>query len=583
MAALDWLIIIGCFAISLAIGTFFTRRGSRGITEYFISGRNLPWWVLALSSVATYTDAGLAPAVTMWVYEGGLLGNGVWWIPYTIWMPLAAVLWSKYWRRLRTITTAELIEIRYGGRSAEIYRGIYAFFLSFGFITVLMGYVSGWLSAALKPVLGWTPLELIVFAGLITLIYTTLSGLYGVAYTDVFQFFIFLLGNIIFIPVLLSKVGGMGSVYSGIQALRGSETSEFFKVALPAGNLTSLTILAFSVQGLFFAASPTGGEGFTAQRFMAAKNEFHAQVGQLFNTVFTLIIRVIPFLFLGLIAASVFAPGSISEPGEVWAALVSRFSPPVLKGLIVAGILSAYMSTISTEMNWGASYIVHDLYSRFIRPGASPEHYVLVGRIASVLIFLMSLFVAYYFVQGMKAWFLFINSVVFAFILPLSWLRFFWWRLNIYGEASALILGLPLGYLIWFPFGFSNEAAHPFWQGFLLLFGTGFLTAVTVSLLTPPESSSTLLNFYKKCRPPGVWGPISAELSIREKIKVKKETLNDLLDCGLGIIFCAATILSIISILGKHYNIFAWSLMITAVSTIFFFKRWTQKGIFRNL
>ncbi|MDQ7052656.1 MAG: hypothetical protein Q9P14_07135 [candidate division KSB1 bacterium] len=441
MNGLDWSLVALYTLIAVFIGLYYRKFAGKNIEEYFIKGRKLSWWLMGVSAVATYTDAGLAPAVTMWVFQGGLLGNAVWWIPYVVWMPLAAVLWSKFWRRLRTITTAEMLEVRYSGRAAEIYRGIYAFFMSFGFVVMLMGYVSGWLSAALQPILGWDPGVLILVSGLVTVFYTSLAGQYGVVYGDLFQFIVFLAGNIIFVPIVVSAVGGMDAVYSGIQLMRGDAAADFFNVIPPTPTLTGLTILAFIIQGMFFAASPTGGEGFTAQRFMAAKNEFHAQVGQLFNALLTLIVRVLPFIFLGMVGAAVFAPDAIAEPGEIWARLVALYSPHGLKGLLVAGIFAGYMSTISTEMNWGASYVVNDLYKRFLKKDAPQRHYVFISRLASIVLFGLSMLVAYYLVKGMQAWFLFINSVVFAFMLPLGWLRFFWWRLNIYGEAAALIIG----------------------------------------------------------------------------------------------------------------------------------------------
>ena len=545
----------------LVVGLYFMRRASRSLADYFVSGRDLPWWVIALSAVATYTDAGLAPAVTMLTYQGGLLGNAVWWIPYVIWMPLGAVLWSKYWRRLGTVTSAELLNIRYSGKVAHFYRGIYAVFMSFGFIVVLMGYVSGWLGAALGPILGWEPLSLILFSAVVTAAYTVASGLSGVAYTDAYQFGIFLIGNIILVPIVLFAAGGMEHVYQTIELTRGAtEAESFFRVLPPVKGLDVLTVFAFAVQGLFFAASPTGGEGFTAQRFMAARNEFHAQVGQLFNALLTLIVRVVPFLFLGVIAAALYAPGSVAEPGEIWARMVRSYAPVGLLGLLVAGIFAAYMSTVSTLMNWGASYIVNDFYKPFVRKNESERHYVWVGRIGSVVIFALSLFVAYYFVEGFRAWFLFINSVVFAFILPLSWLRFFWWRLNIYGEAAALIIGLPLSYIVWFPLGFSDEKAHPFWQGFLLLFGLGFLTIIVVTYLTRPERIETLRAFYARCRPPGFWGPVVKDFDPAVRSEIRRETLTDVFDCFLGVLFCTAAILAVISPLGRHWTIFALAL-----------------------
>jgi SSS family transporter len=578
-------VVVGLyFLFMLVVGLYFMRRASRSLADYFVSGRDLPWWVIALSAVATYTDAGLAPAVTMLTYQGGLLGNAVWWIPYVIWMPLGAVLWSKYWRRLGTVTSAELLNIRYSGRFAHAYRGIYAVFMSFGFIVVLMGYVSGWLGAALGPILGWEPLSLILFSAIVTAAYTVASGLSGVAYTDAYQFGIFLAGNIILVPIVLIAAGGMEHVYQTIELTRGAaEAESFFRVLPPVKGLDALTIFAFIVQGLFFAASPTGGEGFTAQRFMAARNEFHAQVGQLFNALLTLIVRVVPFLFLGVIAAALYAPGSIAEPGEIWARLVRTYAPVGLLGLLVAGIFAAYMSTISTLMNWGASYIVNDFYKPFVRPAKSERHYVWVGRIGSVVIFSLSLLVAYYFVEGLRAWFLFINSVVFAFILPLSWLRFFWWRLNIYGEAAALIIGLPLSYIVWFPLGFSNEQAHPFWQGFLLLFGLGFATIIAVTYLTRPERIETLRKFYDRCRPPGFWGPVVKDFEPQLRSEIRQETVTDVIDCLLGVVFCTSAIVVVISPLGRHWEMFAAALAVCLISGGLFIVRWSRRGVFRSL
>ena len=584
MRSLDWVVVALYFLFMLVVGLYFMRRASRSMADYFVSGRDLPWWVIALSAVATYTDAGLAPAVTMLTYQGGLLGNAVWWIPYVVWMPLGAVLWSKYWRRLGTVTSAELLNVRYSGRVAYWYRGVYAIFMSFGFIVVLMGYVSGWLGAALGPILGWEPISLILFSAFVTAAYTVASGLSGVAYTDAYQFGIFLIGNIILVPIVLSGAGGLDHVYQTIETTRAAAGSEsFFRVIPPAQGLGGLTVLAFVVQGLFFAASPTGGEGFTAQRFMAARNEFHAQVGQLFNAILTLIVRVVPFLFLGMIAAALYAPGSVAEPGEIWARIVHAYAPVGLLGLLVAGIFAAYMSTVSTLMNWGASYVVNDFYKPFVRTNESERHYVWVGRLGSILIFSLSLFVAYFFVEGLRAWFLFINSVVFAFILPLSWLRFFWWRLNIYGEAAALIVGLPLSYVVWFPLGFSNDQAHPFWQGFLLLFVSGFVTIVLVTFLTPPERIETLREFYRRCRPPGFWGPVVREFGNAEREQIRKETRTDVIDCVLGIVFCTAAIEVVISMLGRHWLLMFVFLVAALLGGGLFITRWARRGVFRAL
>jgi hypothetical protein len=223
------------------------------------------------------------------------------------------------------------------------------------------------------------------------------------------------------------------------------------------------------------------------------------------------------------------------------------------------------------------------LYQPFIRRDERERLYVWVGRIGSAVIFALSLVVAYYFVQGLRSWFLFINSVVFAFILPLSWLRFFWWRLNIYGEAAALIIGLPLSYLVWFPLGFSNEEAHPFWQGFLMLFGLGLVVIVAVTYLTPPERIETLREFYARCRPPGWWGPVLKEFSPEARRAIREETVTDVLDCLLGVACCAASILAVISPLGRHWTVFAVALVAALLSGGLFMARWARRGVFRAL
>ncbi|MFA5031951.1 MAG: sodium:solute symporter [bacterium] len=576
MAFIDWGIVVVYSIGMLWLGYYFSKRSSKSMESYFTADRSLSWWVLAFSAVATYSCAGAAPAFTMLVYNSGLLGNWWWWLPWVIWMPIVAVFWSKFWRRLNVVTTAELIEVRYSGKTASVFRGIYGVFMSFGWAIVLMGYVTGWLGKAVCPIIGCTELQLIIFSGIIVLIYTTVGGLLGVAYTDVVQFGIFMVGNIVLIPIILHSAGGFNAVYDKVLALRGPG---FFQAMPPGGDLVGMTLVALVIQGLFFAASPSGGEGFTAQRFMAAKNEFHAQLGQIFNAVLSLVVRVVPFLFLGIIGAALYAPGTV-DPALIWGLLVSKYSFVGLTGLIVVAELSAYMSTISTEMNWGASYMINDMYRRFIKKDATERHYVMASKICTVIMLILSLLVAHYLVKGMMAWFLFINSVMVAFILPLAWMRFFWWRLNIYGEASAIIAGIPLGYLIWFPWGFSEK---PFWQGFLLLFVAGWLVILIVTLLTKPEKKETLINFYKRCQPPGLWGPITKEFSLEERTRIKKETSNDLIDCFLGILLCGGATVIMTSLFGKHWVLLGVSTLVSAVAIILFINRWRKKGVFKGL
>jgi Na+/proline symporter len=592
MTKIDWAIVVAYCLGMLGLGLYFARRASKSVDNYFVAGRTLPWWVIGFSTVANYSCAGAAPAFTMLVFLGGMLGSRVWlgnvdwWIPYAIWMPLVAVIWSKLWRRLRVITTAEFIEQRYGGKPAGVVRGIYALVMSLGWAVVLNGWVIGWLPQALCPILGWSKDMVILSALGIVLIYCTLSGLFGAAYGDVYQFLVFMIGNIILIPVILSKMGGLSTVYQQVEQTRGIE---FFNMLPPEG--IGLTLFALVIQGMFFAAAPSGGEGYTAQLFMSAKNEYHAQVGQLFASVMSLVVRVIPFMFLGIIAAALYKLPSDTHTAEtvlgptLWGNLVARFSVPGLTGIIVAAELAAFLSTIDTQMNWGGSYLVNDVYKRFIKREATPKHYVWMSRLASIIVLVLGVLVAYFLVTAMNTWFMFINNIIIAFILPLSWLRFFWWRLNVYGEGAAIVLGIPLGTLIWFPLGGYglNFAAKPFWQGFLMLFVAGWVTILLVTLLTRPENIEVLKRFYQKCRPPGFWGPITRDLTNEERNSLRQENRRDIFDAILGVIFCLSTIWTMTSLFGRHWNQALGLIVVILLSGGLFAYRWSKRGIFKGL
>lgn len=576
MKPLDWLVVAAYALVALAIGVYFTRRSSHGIEGYFMGGRSLPWWVIGFSAVATFTSAGSASAFTMLVYTDGLLGNWWWWIPWLIWMPLVAVIWSKFWRRLKIVSTAEFVEVRYGGKAASIFRSVAAVYFSFGWAVLLMGYVSGWLSYSIGPILGWRPIHVILFAAGLTVVYTMLGGLLGAVYSEVFQFLLFVAANVIFIPVVFHHLGGVSHAYA--EATRNFSSS-FFQATPPGGEFTWPTIFALAVQGLFFAASPTAGEGMTAQKFMAARNEFHAQVGQLFNAILSLVFRVIPFLFLGIAAAALYPHGAM-DGERVWGQMVARYAFPGLTGLLVAGELASYQSAISTEMNWGASYLINDLYKRHVKVNASERHYVWVSRLATLLLLGCALLLGYYLVHGMMAWFLFINNVMISFILPLAWLRFFWWRLNIWGEMAALIVGLPLSFIIWFPLGFSHQ---PFWHGFLLIFALGWIVIVTVTLLTPPEKREVLENFYRLCRPPGLWSDIPNILPAEERRQLRQGLRDDIVESVLGMLFCLAGVAATANLFGRHWIAAGIWIAIAAIGFLMFIQRWSRRGVFRSL
>jgi solute:Na+ symporter, SSS family len=446
MGLADWLVVAVLCLVSLLVGLFFTRRaGKEGASGYFTGNRSLPWWAIGLSNTATYQSGN--GAFVMLVLVFGLSGNWLWWASWIIWMPLVAIIWAKMWRRMQIVTTAELITLRYGGKKAVFARKTYAFLL-FCYAVIIISYITGFFVKTVAPLIPLSETQILLLFGGVTALYTIFGGLMGVVFTDVIQFFILFVGNMFFLFLAIPQHGGWQSIAERAQAYRPESLQQFPPTALIPG----LTIAMMAVQGFFFAGSPTAGEGMTAQRFMGAKNERHAMGGQLFNSFLALSLRTVPLIGLGVIALSLFwtedllrqagslPPGFklLRDPAYAWGELISLSRlPGGFVGVLVAAEAAAFMSTLSSLINWGSSFVINDFY-RPSNPKASPQSQVLVSRLTTLCLFIFAALVAVFYVKGMVSWFLFINSVMVIFILPLSWLRFFWWRFNVWGELAAI-------------------------------------------------------------------------------------------------------------------------------------------------
>jgi len=541
MSRPDWLVVFLLCAISLAVGLYFTRRASRtGASGYFIGNRSLPWWAIGLSNTATYQSGN--GGFVMLVLVFGLSGNWLWWAAWVIWMPLVALLWAPMWRRMKIITTAELITLRYGGKPARLARKVYAFLL-FCFAVIIVSYITGFFAKTVAPLMPLRESEILLLFGGVTAIYTIFGGLLGVVFTDVIQFFILFVGNLVFLFLALSQHGGWGAITQRVLLARPQAMQQF----PPTDLIPVMTVVMLVIQGLFFAGSPTAGEGMTAQRFMGAKNERHAMGGQLFNAFLALSLRTIPLIGLGVICLSLFwtkelatqvgaiPPGfkMIADPAYAWGELINTCRLPAgFVGVLVAAEAAAFMSTLSALINWGSSFVINDFY-RELKPTASAKSQVFISRLTTLCLFLLAALVAVFFVEGMVSWFLFINSVMVIFILPLAWFRFFWWRFNVWGELAAIVLGLPLSILFWFGLGFEHK---PFWQSTGLLFGMSLLLLTAIALATPPESEETLVRFYERCRPPGLWKKIRAKARLSPE---PEPSLRHLMASSLlGILAC---------------------------------------------
>ncbi len=556
MSTVDWAVVAVVIGIAVVAGMAVTRLSSRhGAISYFTSDRNLPWWAIAISNTATYQSGNGGFVMLLVVY--GLAANWLWWASWIMWMPLVAIVWAPLWRRMRIITTAELITLRYGGRPATVARRAYAVVCCFGFSVLLIGYITGFFAKTIAPIVQMSELQILLIFGGTTALYTMFGGLMGVVVTEVLHFAIMVAGCTVFMFIAVAQHGGWAEILGRISAVRPEALTQIPPVlaAAPDNSIALLTVLILLLQGVFFAGSPTAGEGSTAQRFMAARNERHAMAGQLFNCFLALSFRILPLIGVGLVALSVFWPASlakqvptppgmiaIDDPVTAWAELVKRCHlPPGLVGLLVAVEVAAYTSTLSALINWGSSFVINDLYRPLV-PRTTVRREIWVSRFTTLVLFVAASGVAILFVKQMVGWFMFINSAMVIFLLPLSFFRFFWWRFNVWGELAAIVLGLPLSIVVWFGLDFQNSAAHPMWQGLGLLFALSFVVLIGVTLLTPAESDETLTRFYARCRPPGLWGRIRARAGVTASATPPIAPL--IANSILGILACLGLVLA---------------------------------------
>lgn len=593
MNLLDWLILVFYCVAILGLAAYFQKRASGGIVDFFAAGRDLPWWVIGFADVAGYTGGG--QGFVMLLFVSGY--SGLWlmaWLSWVIWMPLVAVVWAPMWRRLGVVTSGEFIERRYSGKFAKNYRSIYATYACTVWGLTSIAYGAAWMAATAGPVLGWSGPKVLLIFGTITIVYTLMAGLFAVAYNDVLQFLILMGGNLFFGLLLVSRAGGMHMVLTRVEAMRGAQ----FLAALPSGSsLSTATVIALCLQGLFFAGSPFAGEGWTAQRFMAARDERHAVLGQISNGVLALVVRLIPFIVIALAAAVILPLDTVKVPATMWGDLVKQYAPPGLFGLLLVSSLAGYMAAISSIGNWAASYLVNDIYALRIRPDASQKQLVSVSRFTTGLL-LGAAFIlgALIHPEQLDKWVLFINSSLIVFSLPLAWLKWFWWRTNGIADMVGVLGGFPAGYVVWFGSdavlpralrnaltrlsgvnwdgmipAFSDLSRYPFWMGFGVLFVAGWIVIVGITLLTRPEPMEILTSFYRSARPFGVWGPVACRV-LDEGDRPSRSAAKELGTAGIGIVFYFMLTVALFEVMGGHTATGTVSAAVAVVAGVLFSK-----------
>ena len=522
---LDWVIIFLFFAISLGIGIYVSKSSGKSANEYFLSGRSMPWWLLGLSMVATTFSTDTPNLVTDIVRSNGVSGNWVWWA-FLITGLLTVFVYAKLWRKSNVSTDLEFYELRYGGKPARFLRKFRAIYLGIIFNVITMSAVT---LAAIKIggiMLGLEPWQTVITAGLVTVTFSAIGGFKGVVYTDVILFFVAMGGAIgaAFYLVNLPEVGG-------IEALLSNENVSGKISILPdfsdTNALIALLIIPLAVQwwSSWYPGAEPGGGGYIAQRMFAAKNENHAIGATFFFNIMHYALRPWPWILVALASLVVFpdldsiqqAFPNITEDklgnDLAYPAMLTKL-PTGLLGLVLASLISAYMSTISTQLNWGSSYIVYDFYQTQINPSASQKQLVAVGRISTVLLMVLSTLLALLLQNAMQ---LFNLLLVFGAGTGLIFiLRWFWWRINAWSEITAMVASGLISLTLTIPSIkatlFGLEGIMPSWAEFPFVVAVTTILWLLITFITPSEDESVLRSFYKKTQPGGPgWAKIVAK------------------------------------------------------------------------
>jgi solute:Na+ symporter, SSS family len=524
-STLDWSLVAAYFVVSFSIAAYFYKRAGKNMSEFFLSGRNFPWWLAGTSMVATTFAADTPLAVTELVATEGIAGNWRWWNG-AIGGVLTVFFFAKLWRRSGVMTDVEFVELRYDGQAAAWLRGLKAVY--FGLLMNVI--IIGWVALAMETVLtvlfpgltifgresfsilgfefsaalGWVGLLMMVVA-----IYSLLSGLWGVAVTDMLQFVIAMTGSIVLAVFVLRvpEVGGIAGLREQLPEVTFRMLPTFAETAVDAP-LFALTALAFfayiGVQwwSSWYPGAEPGGGGYVAQRMMSAKDEKNALFATLWFTIAHYCVRPWPWILVAL-AALVLYPG-LEAPREGFVMVMRDVLPSGLLGLLFAAFLAAFMSTISTQLNWGVSYLVNDFWARFVKPGADERHYVLVARVLTFLLAIVGVFVTSQLEAISGAWGIVLTaSAGLGLVLILRW---FWWRVNAWSEIAATVAPIVLTVLALalMPFGYEIPGLlAPFPTNLYAVVAFTTIVWLAVTFLTRPTSEAKLDAFYRRVYPGG--------------------------------------------------------------------------------
>lgn len=544
LAALDYIIIFCFFALTLGVGILVSKSSQKSSTSYFLSNRNMPWWLLGFSMVATTFAADTPLFVADIVRKDGVSSNWMWWT-FLLTGMLTVFVYARLWRKSEVKTDIEFYELRYSGKTAQFLRGFRALYLGVVFNVLVMSAV---MLAAIKIggiMLGLKPWEVIAYAGTITLIFSAIGGFKGVVYTDFILFITAMIGAITaaYYAVTLPQVGGLANLLQHENVINKlSILPDFSNTEL----IITLLIIPLAVQwwSAWYPGAEPGGGGYIAQRMLAAKDEKNAISATFFFNIMHYAIRPWPWILVALASLVVF-PDLASlqtafpniDPSKVGHDLaypaMLTFLPKGLIGLVLASLIAAFMSTISTHLNWGSSYIVNDFYKRFVNPDASEKKQVVVGQLSTVGLMILSSLLALSFTNAKEV---FDTIIVFGAGTGLLFiLRWFWWRINAWSEISAMISSgvISLLFIHYNDVLFGEGNPLPTWSNFPLVVLITSVIWISITFLTKPEKQETLENFYKKIQPSNIGWKSVIHKAEKNGINIIDKTVNTSLTYGI--------------------------------------------------
>lgn len=539
MQTIDWIIILIYLIITMAIGIYLSGKASKSMEDFFVSGRSLSWWLAGTSMAATTFSIDTPLYICGVVATRGIAGNWEWW-SFGISHVVLIYIFARLWRRSEVVTDAELTELRYSGKMAAILRATKGFLFAVPINCIGIGYAMLAMVKVVSALELWESLGFnvgdsgklwsVIAVSIFVLIYSGFSGLWGVVVTDFFQFFLGLFGAFVVAIVAVNHVGGIHELIPAVQ--KATEIDVLSVIPLTQGegwfnwrwsDVAGISLSTFSayllVQWWSFRRSDGGGE--FIQRLVSAKDEAEAEKAAWFFNILHYIIRTWPWILVALVAIVIYPDLDDRELG--YPKLMLDFLPPAMLGLVVASLIAAFMSTVSTSINWGASYLTNDLYRRFFAPSATQPQLVLVGRIASVVVTVIGAIAAFY-AQDVSTVFRLVISIGTGPGLVLI-LRWYWWRINATAELSAMVAGFIIGLTSVIP----NLNLFPTDFGLRLMVISGLTAIIWISAmyLTPPESEETLTKFYLKVRPAGIgWRKQQEDTGVKPLQNLKLDSLK---------------------------------------------------------